>query len=1013
MGSERNSGGLGMFFTGNERDYRGDLYAKTCLEAPYNAPSESVQTRTIMLAGNYLPETNPRGIMDNDVHPEFTDFIIECALWHRELDKPIEIPGSIYHTMRKHTDELTSFLLAEYPATMSPPSLNGAQVDPQYYMINSNSFIGAAFITSTFSTAPVIAYLAGISKTHPTAIKINMDSMMIDFFLRLWTKLQATPSNNLDDRKNMIKNNTSEPLYITSKVDWLVDYLINGNNGITTIVGAAIANTGIITSHLMGDTTPMCYTDLMKASGKVTTLMIDSIIADAKVAINDYIINGIIPVVNGIYNSQPVIDRNLLGTLATAFNIQVTQAGQPLSGAQFGTFAQKLTALKNAFNCDVHINELIRIVQGVVLTALKRFIPEQRTKLTDQYPMKFYNYVTKNANRERDNILNKFLMILEGNNGLAYNARPRNMNDARLNFREENHRLDAVSRFNTTIPNLTAQNVWYTRFSSTGGTQVVKLEMKNGVDFKNFFRNLYRIVYTNNATSNVLRVDLTETMVRLQVPSSYDRILPQKKYPLIFHLLDSSTILGRMMREVEQMNRSQYVNEENDNAMLTCDVDTGVEYLYEDGILYRKIGDTKQNMDPLNADGSPNPYWNESTRADNNCASTFATGSAYDCTRFVDECLANTTQGIEECFNNGSISQDFLTLSIGVNEMSKLYNEMNPHMAKRILNQFGFKPVELVDDSNNMYYSIESYETWLARSLEMYKTNEDIKRLIQCASFRTYVSALCNFLTCNRALLNKDYRGTAKITPYRSVFAMMADIQPAPVVSANRLNVPYALSPSILGSSMLPPGFTNGVYTSSPLTNSVMPFMRGGRRGRNQRGGVIPTYASVNPNVSSTSDIGRYANSERHGAKLLRRIYNNVVQELGIRNKTLGESSKKKIEERISELERKEKAVVENLVQLDKYATLSTIFNDRNVNKTVNTNDINKMVNDHAELVKYFTRDQLKLNGILSKLIRIANNDPVMEAYASSIGQGSIPNRSLYKVAPVIPSASNRSLADL
>jgi hypothetical protein len=312
-----------------------------------------------------------------------------------------------------------------------------------------------------------------------------------------------------------------------------------------------------------------------------------------------------------------------------------------------------------------------------------------------------------------------------------------------------------------------------------------------------------------------------------------------------------------------------------------------------------------------------------------------------------------------------------------------------------------------------MYYSIESYETWLARSLEMYKTNEDIKRLIQCASFRTYVSALCNFLTCNRALLNKDYRGTAKITPYRSVFAMMADIQPAPVVSANRLNVPYALSPSILGSSMLPPGFTNGVYTSSPLTNSVMPFMRGGRRGRNQRGGVIPTYASVNPNVSSTSDIGRYANSERHGAKLLRRIYNNVVQELGIRNKTLGESSKKKIEERISELERKEKAVVENLVQLDKYATLSTIFNDRNVNKTVNTNDINKMVNDHAELVKYFTRDQLKLNGILSKLIRIANNDPVMEAYASSIGQGSIPNRSLYKVAPVIPSASNRSLADL
>ena len=87
-----------LFFTGDEKDRRGQLYSKLAMnktqfgvavnQSDPNTDRAGDMFLHLMKAMDYTPEKKQPGMHDNDVHNEFVDFIVKTALWHRKLDRP-------------------------------------------------------------------------------------------------------------------------------------------------------------------------------------------------------------------------------------------------------------------------------------------------------------------------------------------------------------------------------------------------------------------------------------------------------------------------------------------------------------------------------------------------------------------------------------------------------------------------------------------------------------------------------------------------------------------------------------------------------------------------------------------------------------------------------------------------------------------------------------------------------------------------------------------------------------
>ena len=1044
MSSKKNSRGdannstYGMFYTGNKYDYRGDLFTALCLK-PSNYRQREIPTpingiETIMCAGNYTNSSELTTMMDYHVHHEFTDFVIQSALWHKQLDQIIETPGSVPALIKAHANELERVLLYGGPNA----TLNGTM--PSYgfnYMytrpVEIAGNVGAFSVSTYKALTPLNLYNDGVRRDYqrllidpdvpdelffPASFKfLALDSMLALHVLNINTPLSASP---LERRNALVARYYIDHGvgYFDNVVNQMTNHIMNGHAMRKLYISDDITHTPFSTNFINFES-PISFDSIMSTNG-VSNEKREIVRNDIRKIIKNFIVDTfLMNVVNIHFSKTPDV--------ASVFNT-LDNADPALNEPAMAALRGQLIALMNSVDGNEFARELFTKIKNTVVHSVRNAMELRNPTIHELAEAKvFYEYVTSEQYRneqktqqgiERDAMMRSFISIRERDSSheLPYNAGPPRdekkdfIRKARFNFKKEGAYITHFASVLPSLPmneqNIKRAYIWYTK---NGVRTLVDIPYDRG----EFFSILYEKIYMAPNNANGISVDVNGA--RFDVPGKY--VATGKS--IIFNLNKSSHILSRLMRNVVEMKRTMDVNEENDVPVLWRNVSSGVTWKRENGLLYRYHGmGPGELVNPSDNKGQINPLWEQVVDAKVNCASTFANseGDISRCSRFVEKCLGNFGEnginGISQCMADRSITQDFLTLTDeykGIEGIKKLYREMNPFVAKQILDKFGFEAVPQGNELN-VHYVVESYSDWIERNnVAINISTDEVQNLVRSSSFQNYVSALVNFLNSDKKILNRDYQDAQRVDQTLTAFEIAAGLKRSPIIARGRLNVPMGLSSSI-SSSFLPPGFGgNNVFTSNPMTLQFMPNVNMAGGGKHRRafsgGGNFP------PNVRMDSDIDRYSAGDRHGAKLLKRIFANIVAELKVRNKVLGEDTERKIANQIENLEIMESEVVDGLTQLDKYASLASIINTNSSN-TMEMTDVRNTVTKNMELIERYKKGQFRLFGVLTKIIRITNDDPIIKKYEQAIGSTIIPNRNP-NADKVMIREGNKSLMDL
>jgi len=161
--------------------------------------------------------------------------------------------------------------------------------------------------------------------------------------------------------------------------------------------------------------------------------------------------------------------------------------------------------------------------------------------------------------------------------------------------------------------------------------------------------------------------------------------------------------------------------------------------------------------------------------------------------------------------------------------------------------------------------------------------------------------------------------------------------------------------------------------------------------GGKQRGGNMPVYVD--------GLASQYKESGKVGYKLVSKIFDRIKEELRGRRKQLSQNSENNIKKLLTQFQQVEDNVVKSLIQLERYIFFTDVFRDYRENKELDTDDIDRLLKEHAALEEKFKSTQLKVFNVLSGLFKVTSDcggDPVINAYSSSFKSGQIPEVSPY-----------------
>ena len=137
-----------------------------------------------------------------------------------------------------------------------------------------------------------------------------------------------------------------------------------------------------------------------------------------------------------------------------------------------------------------------------------------------------------------------------------------------------------------------------------------------------------------------------------------------------------------------------------------------------------------------------------------NCNSTQMKMSKRDCENYVTQCLlSNDPDEIDTCISTWR-NRDFY-------EVSKAeISNMNPEMALKTLQKFGFRAKDVFDAvANRNLRKVESVDSWLRTQLKT-KFDRNVSDVIENNDkLINYLSLIVDYVNSNPAILNKDYSG--------------------------------------------------------------------------------------------------------------------------------------------------------------------------------------------------------------------------------------------------------------
>ena len=403
-----------------------------------------------------------------------------------------------------------------------------------------------------------------------------------------------------------------------------------------------------------------------------------------------------------------------------------------------------------------------------------------------------------------------------------------------------------------------------------------------------------------------------------------------------------------------------------------------INFTNNSGVWYRDTSkDTSQTACFYKMDDGKKVYYGKDDddtkkmlKQNNNCYQTGMTGSA--CFDYIHECLLDTSKdadkSLEQCMKTYNFQDNFFT------NVDQEIKKMHPIIAVRTLQKFGFRTHYSTHNNESRKIKIvESVDHWMKYFVKgRFGLNEQ-QAMNNQKKLLDYLQMLVDFVNSNPGILNKDIKATSNVVQMNQTPNSYADsmkIPPMPIF--NSIKMPYQqifdLFRNSPNSSFGLMGRPMNIWGNSMGSNGLNSMFGGSV----QPGGM--SFQTVQSGGSKTVAFINNMLTSHTGAPFIKELYDSLINDLKMRNKTLNQQDAKKLLDKIEELGKIENDLLKSIAFIEKYNHLLAIFGN-NDPKVINMNELEQFVNSNKNIQnKHISIQQLILRG-LEKLGKIVDKE--------------------------------------
>jgi len=379
-----------------------------------------------------------------------------------------------------------------------------------------------------------------------------------------------------------------------------------------------------------------------------------------------------------------------------------------------------------------------------------------------------------------------------------------------------------------------------------------------------------------------------------------------------------------------------------------------------DGILYMNAQDGTV-VKAIDSD----PNYIKMLELGTRCYSSSAFQDTAKCDKFLSDCLLNNDdeKGIKDCVTAMSDTGFY-------DNVKKEINSISPHVAKRILEKFGFKIIKGRSAfSNRELREVESVGSWLKRFKDGVGKSVagDIEKN---NNILTYFKHLVAFINSNPAILNEGYTGTNEVTTVASTQrAKIYGIKPWTGPKSNSLEMEIdRLGANLRG------GYAAVVRNAHPLAmkggNFVTPFDNQLMYGTVGRDFMLPQKGGKTDMIHKYLNVNSYDGGITLGSKTLLGIFQTLCNKLKYLGKEIREEDKNRIFSKIETMYKNEVQILKMLKYIEEY---SNIIEDVGVKDSgaVSVDSLKELINSYTNMRQKQYKDECTMWEILNPFAKL------------------------------------------
>lgn len=353
------------------------------------------------------------------------------------------------------------------------------------------------------------------------------------------------------------------------------------------------------------------------------------------------------------------------------------------------------------------------------------------------------------------------------------------------------------------------------------------------------------------------------------------------------------------------------------------------------------------NGDLVTVQNGKKVVWDESNeelikqlKRSNKCYSSRFNEST--CVTAMEKCvLSSNPDDLKDCIAAMGMTNDL------VKDLKENISHLNPIVALRVLENFGFKQCERYDINAGMKLNkIQSVSEWKNGFLvQRFGAEKGRQILAGQTALEAYLHLLVQFVNANPGLLNQDYHGSAEEvvgTFAQTEFAQQAKL--VPMGHPMRKSSDLGRLPGLIRQKQALDYSPHAYFLQS--TRGFLPLL-----GDIDNRRVIYRGAQAGSMVGGGSPILNVDEATLRSGEILKSIFQSLLRDLESKNKRLGDADRQKIESWIDTVIASQRKVVRLTAFIQEYIACLEVNGNRK-SEVVNFDKLSQYVDEHCNALQ-------------------------------------------------------------